>query len=417
MSTRQDAAVEFARLLDEDAEGTADLALVGLLREAGAALAPQTVLSEATRAAQRQRLMAVAHVQAVQAAAPAAPAAAESTGLLAGLRRFSAGLQATRRTVAVAGTMASVVAVLGVGVAASHSLPGDPFYGVKRTTEAAQLKLRTSDQARGELHLAIARTRLNEVESLSTGDGWALGVASTGPSGLGALGGSTAALIRKTLDAMDEQTQQGVNTLTAVAQAKKDPEPLRTIAAFAASQRTRLSALLPTLPASSREQASASLALVQEVKDESDQLLKGAFCTDSCNPAEAAPTVVATTPPVPGPSATKTSTVPPVPPCSCPPVSPEAQPTTSDPSPSPTPTVTPTQPQTPVVVPTKPPVLNPPPITIPPITIPPITIPPIIVLPTEIVLPSLPGLPLPTSIPLPDLQLPTIPPLPPVLGR
>jgi hypothetical protein len=51
-------------------------------------------------------------------------------------------------------------------VASEHALPGDRLYDVKRAMETMQLALAHSDVAKGEQYLAIASTRLGEVQAL-----------------------------------------------------------------------------------------------------------------------------------------------------------------------------------------------------------------------------------------------------------
>src|SRR5687768_12953144 len=150
-------AAEFARLLEAGtpagSPAAPGLALVAQLRSAGAALDAGIAPRPEFRSALRTRLPAVATVQAAQAAAPAEPARALPTAV-SWRRRGSA---------VAAGAMASVVAVSGVAVAGSQSLPGDPFYGVKRTTEALQLQMADGEVEKGTRHLDFAASRLREV--------------------------------------------------------------------------------------------------------------------------------------------------------------------------------------------------------------------------------------------------------------
>ncbi len=65
------------------------------------------------------------------------------------------------------GITAAAVAVGGIGVAAHRSLPGDPFYGVKRATEDVQQHLAGGGVSGARERLAIARTRLAEIREES----------------------------------------------------------------------------------------------------------------------------------------------------------------------------------------------------------------------------------------------------------
>ena len=68
----------------------------------------------------------------------------------------------------------------GVGVAATRSLPGQPFYGLKGVGEDLQLKMADGDTAKGTKHLEFASTRLREIRALAHGEGQlSLGAAGT----------------------------------------------------------------------------------------------------------------------------------------------------------------------------------------------------------------------------------------------
>ena len=49
-----------------------------------------------------------------------------------------------------------------MSAASENAVPGDALYGVKRSTERAQLALASSDLTRGQLFLDFARNRLAE---------------------------------------------------------------------------------------------------------------------------------------------------------------------------------------------------------------------------------------------------------------
>lgn len=351
-------AAEFARLLDgHGAAGAAAaprLALVAQLRSAGAALDTAVVPRPEFRDALRQRLLAVATVQ---AAAPAAAVPARSHALPAAVswrRRGSA---------VAAGAMASVLAVSGVAVAGSQSLPGDPFYGVKRTTEAVQLRMADGDLEKGTRHLDFAATRLREVRGLTLGRDAAGAGPVLGPAALsgaitlrsaeqplaagGALSAGVAHRVTRTLSDMDEQTRAGTELLTDAYRASQAAEPLRALSRFATRQSAGLEQLLPALPPATQSRARASLALLTDVSRSTDDLIAIGTCGSSCDPDSAAPVV----PPAPGAPA-------PTPPgeaagCECPQPAPAPDPrhTTTpgatpasepSPTPSPTPSASPT---------------------------------------------------------------------------
>ncbi|MDX6268071.1 MAG: hypothetical protein QOD70_2811, partial [Frankiales bacterium] len=179
------------------------------------------------RVALRQRLVAVASVQgaaqgvAVPSAVPSAlPSAAPYADPVAHPRALGGAVSwaqsrpAQRRIGVTAGAMASVIALTGVGVAASRSLPGQPFYAVKRVGEGLQLDLASGDTAKGTKHLEFAATRLREVKALAHHDGsLSLGTAGT-PTAAGlAFGGSTDKRIADTLHDFDSETKAGTDLL------------------------------------------------------------------------------------------------------------------------------------------------------------------------------------------------------------
>ena len=409
------AAEEFAGALTgppTSAEGR----LAERLLRAGVELRSATELAADVRASQRTRLLAVAAVHGVgtspEPAAPCAP------------RAWAKRVSASRRTAVLAGAMASIVVLGGVGAAASQSLPGDPFYGVKRSTEAVQLRLAGSEADRGARHLAVAGTRLREVAALTNGRD-ALRSAGSPGAGVGgsggpvALGGSQTDRVRDALEDMDDQTRDGSRLLTEAARQEADPSPLVVLQDFTVAQAGRLDALLPGLDAASRARAVTSLALLADVGVESAHLIDLGFCTTACDPPRAAPGLpgepagACDCPAPDGSDPLPTGTTPPIRPTT---PGPPQGPAISPGGPAAPPTTVPGRPGPPATggTPTAPPD-DPTDPTDPPL------------LPSQLPLPAVPGLPLPTSLPVPlplppglpglpglpgpSLPLPTIPPI------
>ncbi|MBC7678776.1 MAG: hypothetical protein H7233_07280 [Pseudorhodobacter sp.] len=394
--------------------------LVVVLRAAGGQLASGVVPRERFRAELRTRLLAVATVQ----AAATAPASPRTTAAAASWR--SAG----RAGGVAAGAMASVVAITGVAVAGSQSLPGDPFYGVKRQVEAFSLRTADGDVERGTRHLDHAATRLREVGGLVLGrDALTTGaLAGSGDLASGAaLGAPVAERVRQTLADMDTATLRGQELLESAFRSSSDAGPLQFLSRFATRQSDGLERLLPSLPLASRERALTSLAMVDGVAEDVDGLQASPPCGPTCDPA-AAPSAPPVLPPVANPLEPSGPAATAAPPCGCEPApgrapSPGAasEPATSPgssaepgpgsaprpadpaqeptPSPSPSPTGEPGDPGQPLPVPA--------PST--PVPVPPVPSPPM----PDVPLPGLPlpGLPLP-GIPLPGIPLPSLTPLP-----
>lgn len=226
------------------------------------------------RAALRARVVAVATVAPHQAAHQATHQAGAARSRRADLRlRFA--------RVGVAGVAASV-AVTGLSVATSRSLPGDPLYGAKRAAESFQLAFAGSDLDRGLLHLELARTRLGEVEDLvGRGDGALtdqLAAASpfTGEGVPQGLSPHTAKLVASTLAAMDHETRVGAQLVTAAYLHQREAAPISKLQSFVADQSAGLTAALPTLPSSNLPQANASLQLLNAVNAQANALLETA---------------------------------------------------------------------------------------------------------------------------------------------
>lgn len=337
-------AEEFSRFLDGSTRtkkaSTAALSCAGLaagLRTAGASLHPLIAPGVDFRSALRARLMAVAAV------APATDVSA---------RPLTAWRPGPRLGGVVAGAMASVVAVSGVAVAAGQSLPGDPFYGVKRTTETWQLRTSDGDLNKGTRYLDLAAIRLREVRGLTLGRDAARGGPPLGPSALGltasdplergfapalrqsttplagpvdvadgaVLSAAVAQRVAETLSDMDMETQRGSALLTMVFRDNQAPLTLQSLARFATRQSESLVALLPALPVATQTRARVSLALVTAVADNTEQLLAAPRCGPACDPTSVAPTV----PPVLAPSSNPlqltpqaTPTTTPTAPCDC----------------------------------------------------------------------------------------------------
>jgi hypothetical protein len=156
----------------------------------------------------------------------------------------------------VIGVAAGAMAVSGISAASENAHPGQLFYGVKRSTERAQLAMAGSDLTRGQLSLEFARNRLAEAAALP-GDNARFGAV---------------------LDDMDTDTKQGVRLLTGSAVAHKDKAPLNTVDAFVGAQRARMGPVLDGLSPVNRQRATESLTLLDNVHQRSADLRAGLAC-------------------------------------------------------------------------------------------------------------------------------------------
>jgi hypothetical protein len=408
---------ELARLLDGALSGPASLttghaALATRLRTVAPSLDARAIPRAEFRAALRTRLVAVATVQAASAAE--APAAAPSA--LAAAVTWTQGRKAQRRIGITAGAMAGVVAFAGVSIASSRSLPGQPFYGLKRGAESVQLDLTHGDTAKGSKHLDFAATRLREVAALAKGKGeLALDLGTSARPVAGGSSSAKAGRITQALKDFDAEATSGQSLLEKAFRASRKAEPLRILSSFSVAQRGTLSALIPALPRASQIQAARSLILVTELGSTADELLSTGLCGSSCDPAAAGPTLPVEPQPAPGATASPAPDNQ-VPPCVClaptttpEPVGPAQEPTTaptSDPTtePSASPSVTPTPSSSATPTPSPSPSGG----ILPPLVLPTNLPTPIPTLPT--LPPLLPGV-LPTALPDVTALLPTLPPL------
>ncbi|MDG4806394.1 DUF5667 domain-containing protein [Micromonospora sp. WMMD1120] len=164
--------------------------------------------------------------------------------------------RARARGAIVVGIAAGAIAVSGISAASENAVPGDALYGMKRSTERAQLALASSDISRGQLFLDFARTRLGEAAKLR-GD-------RVGYSAV--------------LDDMDADTRQGVRLLASAAVQQAQPGSLDTLNAFVASQRRAVSGLLDGSTRAERERTQRSLLLLESIRHRSDALRAAITC-------------------------------------------------------------------------------------------------------------------------------------------
>lgn|GEM_PF-5116544 len=142
---------QFAAALDS--VPIADLQLLSLARLASSLGGTASIAGpgDEFRGALRLRLLAVGATTGVGVARPARVAAVP-----------------WRRRLVAAGAVLSIATggVAATAVASTHAIPGDRLYEIKRMVEDVQLALATSDLAKGERYLAIASTRMSEVQAL-----------------------------------------------------------------------------------------------------------------------------------------------------------------------------------------------------------------------------------------------------------
>ncbi|MFG1677156.1 DUF5667 domain-containing protein [Micromonospora sp. NPDC049282] len=177
-------------------------------------------------------------------------------GIRAALLPAITGRRARARGAILVGVAAGAIALSGISAASENALPGDALYGMKRSTERAQLALANSDISRGQLFLDFARTRLDEAASVRHDR----------------LGFSAV------LDDMDADTRQGVRLLTTVAAQRSDPTALDAVDTFLAGQRRVVSGLLDRPDHADRDRTRRSLALLDAAGRRADALREAIAC-------------------------------------------------------------------------------------------------------------------------------------------
>ena len=265
-------AERFAELLDETnggrrhhSRGPADEQLAELVA-IGSSLSqarPGVRVDPEFRTGLRAMLVATAERDGIGRTATAVedePAIGVATTRRAGLRAGLLGRGGRRiraRGAIVIGVAAGAMAVSGISAASENASPGDALYGVKRSTERAQLAMAGSDVTRGQLSLDFARTRLAEAAAMPGND-----------LGFGGV-----------LEDMDADTRKGVKLLTQSAVARKDAKPLSTIDDFVGRQRTTLMPVMDKLAPVNQKRATESLTLLDSVNERAEDLRAGLDCT------------------------------------------------------------------------------------------------------------------------------------------
>jgi Domain of unknown function (DUF5667) len=257
----------FAELLDEATGGRrhhrrldidTDLApLVTTTQRVGTLPRPEA--SEEFRDGLRAMLMAAIEREGIGAtAAVKAELAAARTAMNAKtqlIRQVTTPGPGRTRAAIIAGVAAGALALSGVSLASTDSVPGDALYSVKRSSEQAQLVLAGSDANRGRLHLEFAKSRLLEAGQVDGDD------------------------VLAALATMDDEVLAGARMLFITALQNGDESAIDAVLAFVRQQRADLSRLQADLP-----QAEAvlrgSLDLLGEVESRANQL--GAALVDKC---------------------------------------------------------------------------------------------------------------------------------------
>jgi hypothetical protein len=155
-----------------------------------------------------------------------------------------------RRTIII-GVAVGAIAVSGMSTASESAMPGDALYGVKRSTEKAQLALAGSEVTRGQLYLEFARSRLDEARAVR----------------------DDTAGFSDALAEMDADTRVGTRLLTTAAVQRRDAAALDALTTFASVQTARIRDMEDAgLPAADLQRANESRSLLGRVNERADAL-------------------------------------------------------------------------------------------------------------------------------------------------
>lgn len=194
-----------------------------------------------------------------QAASDGRPATGRPAGRPSGRRRPS-----LRKRFGIVVTAVAALAVLaGVAATASrNALPGDALYGVKRVTESTGGMFTVGDQAEAARQLGLARTRVDEIESL-IGRG-------TPPD---------PSTVTSAIDDFDRATSNGSRLMLAE-DGTGNGSQLGDLRTWATAQSGRMEQLRASMPQAAVPEADDSIALLDRVLTRTEALRARTGCTD-----------------------------------------------------------------------------------------------------------------------------------------
>lgn len=257
-------AERFAQLLDEPSGGLErprtrvddDLAKLADLGRQLSAIRLTAEVDPGYRADVRAMLMAAAEREGIGTTAKAGPATVDApASRRSDLSAKRTGRRGRTRSLIIVGVAAGAITVSGISAATENSLPGDALYGMKRSTEEAQLRLASGD-ARAARHLEIAAERLSEAHAMR----------------------GQPAQVAMLLQDMDVSTRKGVRLITEAVVQRKQAAPLDRLTPFLTEQRRQLAALLDTIEGAEHARATESLRLLDSITARAEALRAALDC-------------------------------------------------------------------------------------------------------------------------------------------
>ncbi|MGI5504274.1 DUF5667 domain-containing protein [Lentzea sp. CA-135723] len=176
--------------------------------------------------------------------------------VLSSVRRVGA---RARVAVAAAAVLCLLLSLAGMSVLLSRdALPGDPLYGIKRTTESASLGLTFDEEDRAYKHLEFATSRVTEMETLAD------------------RAADSSAQLTALAD-LDADAAEGSRQLTTYA-TSSDRTALPALNEWALAQYVKLGTLRTRLPDDARAHADTTMWLLASIAQRAHDLAARAGC-------------------------------------------------------------------------------------------------------------------------------------------
>lgn len=247
------------------------------------------------------------------------------------VRRFEPRRRVHTPGLATLAAAACVALLAGVLFSASHSLPGDALYGVKKASEAAQVAL-ASGPVEARMRLGFAEKRLDEVEGLvNRARGQVVGVPGTSVASAVAADFSDPTLAELIRDTLEEAELQITTAATILINDASDAESLGKLADIAHKGSTIANDVAQDLPEIDKPPVIDTAVAFASVETQAKAALSQLEPIPTIPPCD-------TPTPAPTPSETPTSTA------EAEPTEPTATPASSSPAPTASPSASPASP-------------------------------------------------------------------------
>lgn len=207
------------------------------------------------------------------------------------------GVSVRRPLAVVVGALTVFAVLLGGAVWISNrALPGDALYALKRANENVQLSF-THGTERARTYLSFASTRADEVKSLLS-DVSAMAVSDRPTAGSG-VNAHTAKLVKSTLGSADEDVRNAAQLIGRAAVDGRSATPLAIMTKWAPAQIAKLQGVVNRLPAGElKDRVTESVQLVKAARQRAVDLglVVGCDCLQTTSTDELGPVPCAACP-------------------------------------------------------------------------------------------------------------------------